>query len=157
MKRSYCQRENEILEASRRGGLSAELEEHARSCRVCADAVAVSRFLQAEFLQADAVEPCPTLPDADFIWWKGQFAAKQAAVERATRSIALVKKISYLAAGVAAIWLVFAPGHLQSIMSALSRYDVWGNDGLRQGALLMAIGAMVFTVVGSLYLARAEK
>lgn len=157
MKRSYCQRENEILEASRRGGLGAELEEHASSCRICADAVAVSKFLQAEFLQADTVEPGPMLPDADFMWWKGQLAAKQAAVERATRSIALVKNISYLAPGVAAIWLVFTPGHLQSIMSALSRYDVWGNDGLREGAVLMAIGALIFTVVGSLYLARAEK
>ena len=157
MKRSYCQRENEILEASRRGDLSAELENHARSCRICADAVAVSKFLRAEFLQADTVEPGPTLPDADFIWWKGQLAAKHAAVERATRSIALVKNVSYLAASVAAIWLVFAPGHPQSIMTALSKYDVWGNDGLRGGAVLMAIGAMVFTVVGSLYLARAEK
>jgi hypothetical protein len=100
---------------------------------------------------------CPGLPDSDFLWWKAQLARKQIAMERATRSIALVKKLSYFGAAVAGLWLVFAPGHLGSILSVLSRHEIWPAGALSQTALLLGVGALVFTLLGSLYLARPEK
>ena len=151
MKQFYCKKEKEIIQAFRCGTLSTELERHASSCAICADTVAVSKFLQSDRVAA------PMLPDSDFIWWMGQLAIKQMAVERATRSIALVKKTSYIAISTAALWLILTPGHLRSIASALSKYEMWSGGGLRESALLMAVGALFFTLLASLYFARSEE
>ena len=151
MKRTYCEKEKEIIEALRCGALDSELEKHASVCAICSNTVVVSEFLQANSAAA------PVLPDADFLWWKGQLAGKQMAVERATRSIVLVRKITYLGFSAATLWLVFTPGHLQSIMRALSKHEIWSTGGLSESALLMGVGALIFTLLGSLYLARSEK
>lgn len=151
MNRVYCEKETEILEALRRSVLHPELAKHAASCAICADTLAVSEFLQADRCGA------PALPDSGFVWWKAQLASKQIAVERATRSIALVKKVSYVGAAAAGLWLVFAPGPLGSILSVLSRHEIWPAGALTQTALFLGVGALVFTLLGSLYLARPEK
>ena len=151
MNQVYCENEKEIIEALRCGPLDAELEGHVRRCAICSDTVVVSEFLQSD---GGAV---PVLPDSDYIWWKGQLASKQMAVERATRSIAQVKKVSYLGVSAAALWLILAPGHLRSIASVLSKHEIWSSGGLRESALLMAVGALFFTFLGSLYFARSEE
>lgn len=151
MNRVYCEREAEILEALRRGALHPELAKHAGNCPICADTLAVSKFLQVDS------RPAPALPDSDFLWWKGQLARKQIAVEQATRSIALVRKASYFGGAAAGLWLVFAPGHLGSILTVLSRREIWSAGALSQTALFLGVGALVFTLLGSLYLARPEK
>jgi hypothetical protein len=151
MKQTYCEKEKEIIQAFRCGTLSTELDGHAISCAICSDTVAISKFLQSD------VAATPILPDSDFIWWMGQLASKQMTVERATRSIALVKKTSYIAISTAALWLILAPGHLRSITSALSKYEMWSGGGPRESVLLMATGALFFTLLSSLYFARSEK
>ena len=151
MNRVYCEREMEILEALGRGPLDPELVKHAASCDICADTMAVSEFLQADSW------PSPVLLDSDFLWWKAQLDRKQMAVERATRSIALVKKLSYFGAAAAGLWLIFAPGPLGSILSVLSKREIWPAGALTQSALFLAVTALVFTLLGSLYLARPEK
>jgi hypothetical protein len=151
MNRIYCEKEKEIVEALRCGTLNAELEEHASGCAICSDTAAVSQFLQANRTAA------PVLPDADFLWWKGQLAGKQMAVERATRSINLVRRISYLCATAAAVWLIFSPGYLRSIASSFPKNEIWSASVLGESALLMSVAALLFAVLGSLYLARAEE
>lgn len=151
MNRFYCEKETEILEATRGGFLSPELANHATRCANCADTLAVS-----EFLCSDAATVSP-LPDSDFLWWKAQLARKQVAVERATRSIAVVRKISYLGAAAAGLWLVFSPSPLGSILSFLSKREIWPACALTQSALFLAVAALFFTLLGSLYLARPEK
>jgi|SRR5689334_12537846 hypothetical protein len=151
MNRFYCEKEAEILEALRHGALYPEHAKHAANCAICADTLAVSEFLQGDTGTA------PALPDSDFLWWKAQLVRKQMAVERATRSIALVKKLSYFGAAAAGLWLAFAPGPLGSILSVLSRHEIWPAGALTQTALLLGVGALVFTLLGSLYLARPEK
>ena len=151
MNQIYCEKEKEIIEALRCGTLGAELERHASSCDICSDTVAVSEFLQSD------VAAIPVLPDSDFIWWMGELASKQMAVERATRSIALVKKISYLGLGAAAVWFALTPDYLRSIAGALSKHEIWFGGGLRASALFMGAGALFFALLGSLYFARLEK
>ena len=151
MNQFYCEKEEEIIEALRCGNLDTALERHASSCTICADTAAVTTFLQSNSVAA------PVLPDPDYIWWMGQLASKQIAVERATRSIAVVRKISYLGLSAAAVWLVLAPGHLQSIASALSKYEISSSRGLKESAVLMAIGTLFSTLLGSLFFARSEK
>ena len=180
MNRVYCEKEMEILEALRHGPLHPELAKHAANCDICADTLAVSEFLQTDRSVAltqqshseRSEEPrlelttstidedtlfCTGLPDSDFLWWKAQLARKQMAVERATRSIALVRKVSYLGAAAAGLWLVFSPGPLGSILRVLSRREIWPAGALTQTALFLGVAALVFTLLGSLYLARPEK
>jgi len=151
MNQFYCETEKEIIDALRCGSLHSELKTHARGCPICSDTLAVSEFLQANSTSA------PVLPDADFIWWKTQLMGKQMAMERATRSILFVRKITYLSVGAVLLWLVFAPGHLRSIMNSLARYGIWSTGGIRESALLMGFGALAVTLLCSLYLARSEK
>jgi hypothetical protein len=151
MNQFYCEKEEEIVGALRCGALDSELGRHASSCPICSDSVAVSQFLRADRTGV------PVLPHSDFIWWKGQLAGKQMAVERATRSIMLVRKIAYLSISATTLWLVFAPGHLQSIMSALAKREIWSTGYLGDSALLSAAGALIFVLLGSLYMARSEK
>lgn len=151
MNRFYCDKEAEITGAVRGGTLRAELVKHAASCAICADTLVVSQFLLAH-RRADSV-----MPDSDFLWWKAELASKQRAVERATQSIALVRKVGYAGIAAAALWLVFARGYLESAIAALSKHEIWPAGALSQGALFMGVGALVFTLLGSLYLARPEK
>jgi hypothetical protein len=180
MNQIYCEREAEILEALRGGALAPELANHAASCTICLDTLAVSEFFQAG--RSAALAPpcdseqseeswldlntstvdknpqfCAGLPDSDFLWWKAQLARKQSAVERATCSIAMVRKVSYVGAAAAGLWFAFSPGPLSPILNALSRREIWVNGALSQSALFLGIAALVFTLVGSLYLARPEK
>lgn len=151
MNRFYCDKEAEITGAVRGGTLSAELAKHAASCAICADTLAVSQFLLAH-KKAECL-----LPNSDFLWWKAQLASKQSAVERATQSIALVRKVSYWGIAAAGLWLVFSRGYLESAIAALSKHELWPAGALSQSALFMGVGALVFTFLGSLYLARPEK
>lgn len=186
MKQVYCEKEAEIIQALRCGDLDAELKNHVASCSICSDTLAVSEFLQAEstsvVVQQRHSEPawagrrneeawldpnksavnqntpfCSGLPDADFLWWKAQLACKRLAVERATRSIAVVRAISYLGVAAAGLWLVFAPGHLGSIVDAVSKNRIWSAGALSQSAVFLGVGTLVFTLLGSLYLVRSEK
>jgi len=151
MNRFSCEKQTEIIESLRRGAWDADLAKHVATCAICADTVAVSQFLLTD-QRAAAV-----LPDPDFLWWKAQLASKQMAVERATRSISLVRKVSYWSVAAAGLWIVFAPGHIESAMAALSEHEIWPAGALSQSALFMGVGALVFALLGSLYLARAEK
>lgn len=151
MKRFHCDKETEIIEALRGGSFDAELVNHAAGCAICADTLAVSQCLLAD------ERATPVLPDSDFLWWKAQLACKYTAVEQATQSIALVRKVSYAGVAAAGLWLVFARGHLQSAIAALSKHEIWPTTALSQTALFVGAGALLFTLLGSLYLAHPEK
>jgi hypothetical protein len=151
MNRLYCEKEAEMIAAMRCGALAPELEKHANTCDICSGIAAVSKFLQP--LAAVA----PVLPDSDFLWWKAQLASKQLAVERATRSIVMVRRIAYCGISAAVLWLVFTPEHVGLVLAALSNHEIWPSSALGQSALFMSIGGLAFTLLGSLYLARLEK
>jgi hypothetical protein len=151
MTRSYCETEREIILAMGRGSLDPELEKHAGACVICSDTVAVSKFLRTQKAAA------PVLTDPDFLWWKAQLATERMATERATRSIVLVRRIAYCGISAAVLWLVLAPGHLMSMLVNLSKYEIWTAGALNQIAMVLAIAALVFTLLGSWYLVRSEK
>lgn len=151
MNRLYCEKEGEIVAAMRCGTLAQELEKHVNACDICSGIVAVSKFLRPQAAVA------PVLPDSDFLWWKAQLAKKQLTVERATRSIVLVRRIAYCVIGAAVLWFVLTPEHLGLILAAFSKDGNWLSSSLGQSVLFMGVGALVFTLLSSLYLARLEK
>jgi len=150
MNRLYCEKEAEIIAALRSSGLSPELEKHAGACDICSRLAAVSKFLRP------LEEVRPVLPDSDFLWWKAQLASRQLAVERATRSIVLVRKVACCGFVAAALWLLLSSEHVSVVLAAMSKREIW-SSALGQSALLMAVGALAFTLLGSFYFARLEK
>lgn len=150
MNRFYCEKEMEVIEALRRGPLQPDLAKHAASCDICADTLAVSEFLQSDMPAA------PALPDSGFLWWKAQLTSKQTAMERATRSIMLARKAAYLGACSAALWLALTPGNMGSIVGVLSNHAIRPDGQWGESALVMMVGALLFTLAGSLYLAREK-
>ena len=151
MNRIHCEREKEIIDAMRCASLDGELRRHASECAICIDTAAVSEFLQGNRTVVSV------LPAPDFLWWKGQLACKQMAVERATRSITLVQRISYLCVGAVMGWLLFASGYVPSFLNGLSKRDIWSTGVLGESALLMGVAALFFALLGCLYLARSEE
>lgn len=150
MNRLYCEKEAEIIAAMRSRGLSPELEKHAGACDICCGSAAVSKFLRPQ----EAVRPF--LPDSDFLWWKALLASRQLAVERATRPIVLVRTVACCGFVAAALWLLLSSEHASVVLAAMSKRETW-SSALGQSALLMALGALVFTLLGSFYFARLEK
>ena len=147
----HCEREAEITEALRLETMNSALRIHASSCAICSDAAVVSKFLLSE----DAAAPVP--PDSDFIWWKAQLTRKQMAVEQATQSIALVKKLAYLGISATVLWLVLVPDHLWSTIGGLSNYEVLSTGGFRESVLFVAAGTLLCTLLGSVYLVRLKE
>ena len=151
MNQFYCEKEEQIVAELRSAPLDTALARHVSSCVICSDAAAVSELLRAE------VTALPSLPEPDFLWWKAELQRKQMAVERATRSIMLVRKISYLGIGAAMLWLAFSAGQSPSFISILSKLEIASAVGLRGSALVAGVGALLLILWGSLYLVRSEK
>src|SRR5207247_9509096 len=140
MNRFSCEKQTEIIESLRRGAWDADLAKHVATCAICADTVAVSQFLLTDQRAATV------LPDPDFLWWKAQLASKQMAVERATRSISLVRKVSYWSVAAAGLWIVFAPGHIEPAMAALSEHEIRPAGAARPRGLIMGRGGLRFAL-----------
>lgn len=158
MNLSPCEREQAVLEAAQSNRWPEELRAHAAGCPVCADVALVARFMQtmAEETKAEAA-----LPDAGRIWWKAQLLAKQAAVERATRPIAIVEKIAYgcvalaLAGGLLWMWPLIG-GWLAQLRSAWTLVSS-ANGFQPHSLLLMSAGLFLFLLLSLLYTVWAEQ
>ncbi len=106
MKIPQCHREQEVLDAVRRGRWSGawgeELRKHAAGCEVCAEVALVAEaMLHEEALAQSEVR----LPSAGLVWWKAQLAARRAAEAQATQPIAWVERFAQAAALLTALGL----------------------------------------------------
>lgn len=94
-----CEREREVFEAIDSGRWPGQCEEslrkHVDGCAICSEVVLVAGFLRAE---EEAAWREAKIPDAERIWWKGQFLARRAATARALRPIAFVEKLASVCA-----------------------------------------------------------
>jgi hypothetical protein len=116
-----CQHEAEVVQAvvSRRwpDACDAALREHAESCEVCREVVAVSVRLQEDFVatrDALARRDVP-LPSAGQIWWRAAVRARADATHKATRPLVWgygvtgACAVGLLAAAVARFWPALLP------------------------------------------------
>lgn len=83
-----CPREKEVSELVERGqwpqAASAEVREHVRGCRTCADlALVASAFRAARAQTVAAARP----GSAGALWWRAQLRRRRAAVERIERPL----------------------------------------------------------------------
>jgi len=102
MKAHHCEKEQEVVAAVLRGSLHEELLAHAAGCDVCAEVMLVAGILNQEIATA-AANSQP--PDAAYIWRRGQDAARQQAVAKATAPIRIARICATIVALVSVPWL----------------------------------------------------
>jgi hypothetical protein len=148
MKDLFCDQEAEVTAALRRGNLDPELLEHASTCGVCADILAVCKSLQTE-AKADTTS---VLPDPATIWRRAELRSRSAAADRAAHPIQIVNVFALLAGAIATLWFVTVKSPMlfgwinshAALDHLFSRY--WTEVSLEIGA-----GSMVCGLVGALY------
>ena len=83
-----CRHDAAVHEAIRTGEWTPTLQQHVSGCARCAEAVAISRLLNA----------MPSLPPsaqtADVMWWQAQLAARNARVEHVDRTCAVMETVA---------------------------------------------------------------
>jgi hypothetical protein len=149
-----CDMERQVESALRSGDVSQQLRDHAANCPVCSDLLLVADFLQTQATVAAADER--PLPDPGYIWWRARLQARQDASKRATRSISIVQRISWIA-GAAMIVLggTWVWPSLRSWLAALVPRSLptpsapgWVDPG---PVLLISVGAIGFLVLLELF------
>ena len=146
-----CAREQEVVSALRSGGLGQDFLRHTATCLVCADVVAVTEFLRKEATLADNLP----LPYANVIWRKAQLRSRREALASATRPIRVFTNLAYLAAAVAALWLVVNVAGLPPWLNVANyRIPVTHHgSGYVSGTMLLGgTSTLLCAVLGSSYL-----
>jgi hypothetical protein len=107
MNSGNCQRESEVVAAVRAGQWSTELRAHLAGCEICAEAVVVTEFLQAE----TQTECSPALPSAGQVWWKAQIRGRREDAEQALKPVRIAQRTSAACAVLALCFLIlhYAP------------------------------------------------
>jgi len=105
MKSERCEREDELLDALRRGFAGTELEEHAASCASCSELRLVAGALLDD--RADAVASAE-VPTAGAMLWRMRVRARRDAESRARRSL-LLGHAATLAVAIALAAIFFGP------------------------------------------------
>jgi hypothetical protein len=154
MNESFCDREQQVLEAVRSGAWDPELRDHASHCRICADVLLVADFLRNEAEVAGAEAP---LPSAGVIWWKAQLASRNSAVARATSPIKFMRNLACLAGSGAVVWFLAGSSEARPWLSELAKFQLHGTSFAGEAAFLAGLGTMAVVLLGSLYVAWAEK
>jgi len=77
-----CEREQQVIEATRNGLWSSSLRAHLRNCAHCTQTELIAASLQEDAAKAKRVLD---LPPAGLIWRRAQTRRREVALERATR------------------------------------------------------------------------
>ncbi len=101
MKTPSCTAEDAVLAALRSGDWPADLRRHVDRCPACAEVLLVAGALAEDARSAAHDRP---LPDPGGIWLDARLRARRLEVDRATRPIAVMRRLA--AAGAAAAVLV---------------------------------------------------
>jgi hypothetical protein len=150
-----CEDEQKVFQAAQSGELEAPLKDHVSRCTVCAEVMAVTRFL-LEDMRPDAMEI--RLPEPGVLWWKAQLRSQDSVLARATRPIDLVAKIGAATLGLTGIWFAWTPSParhwianlLHTAMLAHAGNPYWGELALAGG-----IGTLFCAAISSLFVLRS--
>ena len=158
MKPLECQFEAEVLAAVLESRwpmhAGARLREHAATCPLCADVVAVASAFN------DSLEPlraAAELPDASRVWWQSQMRARREAVKAAGRPIAAVQMIAFGCAvallsacfGATSTWFQAV---LKRVTASLASFDLTAFLGAtaalfaEHGVLAVGLAALIFVI-----------
>lgn len=92
-----CAREEDVIDAvasCRWPDGAADLHEHVRTCRVCADLVAIIEpLLDAR----DVAWQNARVPSSAVVWWRAQMRARREAARQATRPLTIAQSVGAVA------------------------------------------------------------
>lgn len=152
---TLCSRESEVLDASRENRWDDELITHRDSCSACAETLFIAEMLQENALEASADS---VLPDPGPIWWKAQLLARQRALHRADKPIALAERAGQFAGiavgGVLLIWSwpVIA-GWLSGVFSMFTKITLLGSILQSNILLVTSLALLPLLFVASILIA----
>jgi hypothetical protein len=138
-----CEREQQVIEATRNGLWSSSLRAHLRNCAHCTQTELIAALLQEDVAKAKRVLD---LPAAGLIWRRAQARRREVALQRATRRPFLIA--GALSAVYSVVFLLW--GFSQLPQSAYRPFvapsGLTGNVALA-GAALSAILAIIGSCV----------
>jgi hypothetical protein len=140
-----CEREQQVVDATRSGLWTPSLRAHLRDCALCTQTELIAASLNQN---AATLERRLDLPSADLIWRRAQTRRRADALQRATRRpFLIVGALSGLYAVVLLLW-----GLLQ-LPPSVSRLLVTSPGLTGQVALAGAVLSGILVIVGSCVLA----
>jgi hypothetical protein len=100
-----CEREQQVIEATRNGLWASSLRAHLRDCALCAQTELIAASLQEDAAKAERMLD---LPPAGMIWRRAQTRRRQGALQRATRRpFLIVGALGALYSVVFLLWAIF--------------------------------------------------
>jgi len=141
-----CEKEHDLIRQLREGLHDEAMKEHVAACPECAETELVASFLQEQASTLAARRP---LPSPDLIWLRAQLSARQEAAQRATRSITVVERISWILGAAAGVLLLLWGG--QSLLAPFE--SLWSSlasstaAGVAQPWLVITLSAGVIVVL----------
>ncbi len=111
-----CSAEEAVLAALRSGEWEDDLRAHVAGCQACSETVLVAGALVTD---ARAVEHARPLPDPGAIWLDARLRARRLSIDRATRPIAVMRRLAV--AGAAGAMVVAGT----ALHADLARWLAW--------------------------------
>jgi heme A synthase len=106
-----CPRESDVLDAVASARwphrVPRELADHVSACAICADVVTVAAVMRADH---DAVWQQAEIPSSGQVWWRAEMRARQEAIRKASRPIAIAQGVAAtltLAAAITTGWFAW--------------------------------------------------
>jgi ferric-dicitrate binding protein FerR (iron transport regulator) len=136
-----CEREQQVIAATRNGVWTSWLRAHVRDCALCAQTELIAASLQEE---AAKVKRGLDLPPADMIWRRAQVRRRERAQQRATRRPFLVAGALGVAYSVVfMLWAIF------QLPQSVYRPFVTAPGSTGEVALAGAALSGILAIVGS--------
>jgi hypothetical protein len=149
MTQTKCEREPLIVAAARSGNWPADLKNHVAACAICAETKQVALLFQQHAATTSAQSHPPA---ANIVWHKIRARRQHVALQRATRSIALLRILAALYAIVLAAWYLpqlwhMQPSQLSTALSSLSSGMVLA--GFLTAVIAVVLGSCCLVLLGS--------
>jgi hypothetical protein len=153
MKEHYCEKEQLVVAAVCANSHDVEILTHARNCLVCSEVLLVTEsLLEGTELTSNELRG---LPDAAVIWRKGQVAARETALARATLPIRIARICSLVVAVLAAPWVLVESSPLWTAPLGSVNWR-WPSALNEMVLLLMITGTILCIGLSSWYMLREE-
>jgi hypothetical protein len=140
MKRISCEHETDVIRALRSGEWTTELRLHVAECLDCSQALHLAEALGEEARRAE-IHCNP--PDPYWILQRSRRMAREIAMRRMTRLLAVMRALAAVYVVAAAVWLLrgYAALQYREVASAM-------HGSASMFALMGAMVAAAFVVVG---------
>jgi hypothetical protein len=142
MNASFCDREDELLEALGRGYVSEELTGHVTGCALCSELQLVAGAVLDERVQAFSEAPVPT---SATMWWRMQLRHRQEAEATARRSLLIGQAATLLIAMtlIAAIFGAHLTGGFLNMLASVQHLSTPLTFAVASWLLLVPIAGYV--------------